>query len=82
MLYEVITCHILFVGHHDDGDAVFPVELLQHFHYFPGADRVEVASRLVWGYSISERIPVVLGSAPSYVAFSGYRVFLGSYNFV
>lgn len=36
-----------------------------------------MAGQLVWGYSISERIPVVLGSAPSYVAFSGYRVFLG-----
>jgi membrane-associated protease RseP (regulator of RpoE activity) len=32
---------------------------------------------LAWGYSTSERIPIVLGSAPSYVALSGYRVFLG-----
>jgi hypothetical protein len=32
---------------------------------------------LVWGYGISERIPIVIGSAPSYVTFAGHPVFLG-----
>ena len=32
---------------------------------------------LVWGYSISERIPIVLGAAPSYVTLAGHPLFLG-----
>lgn len=32
---------------------------------------------LVWGYGLSERIPIVIGSAPSYVTFAGHPVFLG-----
>jgi len=32
---------------------------------------------LIWGYLISERIPIVLGTAPSYVTFAGQPVFLG-----
>jgi len=32
---------------------------------------------LIWGYSVSERIPMVIGSAPSYVTFAGQPVFLG-----
>ncbi len=32
---------------------------------------------LVWGYTFSERIAIVLGSAPSYVTLAGHPVFLG-----
>lgn len=32
---------------------------------------------LAWGYSISERIPIVVGADPSYVTLAGYPVFLG-----
>lgn len=32
---------------------------------------------LVWGYSASERIPIVIGSAPSYVTLAGHPIFLG-----
>lgn len=32
---------------------------------------------LVWGYSVSERIPIVIGTAPSYVTLAGQPVFLG-----
>jgi hypothetical protein len=32
---------------------------------------------LIWGYSISDRIPIVVGSAPSYVTIAGQPIFLG-----
>jgi hypothetical protein len=32
---------------------------------------------LVWGYGVSERIPIVLGADPSYVTLAGQPVFLG-----
>jgi Zn-dependent protease len=32
---------------------------------------------LIWGYHISERIPIVIGSSPSYVTLAGQPVFLG-----
>jgi membrane-associated protease RseP (regulator of RpoE activity) len=32
---------------------------------------------LLWGYSISERLPLVAGDAPSFVTFAGHPVILG-----
>ena len=43
----------------------------------PLAGFVVALAVLVWGYSISERIPILVDSAPSYVTFAGQPVFLG-----
>lgn len=43
----------------------------------PLAGFVAAVLVLVWGYSISERISVVVGTAPSYITMAGYPVFLG-----
>lgn len=43
----------------------------------PLAGFVVAIAVLVWGYLTSERIPIVLGSAPSYVTLVGQPLFLG-----
>lgn len=43
----------------------------------PLAGFVAALAFLVWGYATSERIPIVIGSAPSYVTLAGHPVFLG-----
>ncbi len=43
----------------------------------PLAGFVVAVGVLVWGYAVSERIPIVIGSAPSYVTLAGQPVFLG-----
>ena len=43
----------------------------------PLAGFVVAIAVLIWGYSTSERIPIVLGSAPSYVTLVGQPLFLG-----
>jgi hypothetical protein len=43
----------------------------------PLAGFVVALAVLIWGYTTSERIPIVLGSAPSYVTLSGTPLFLG-----
>ena len=42
-----VPCDLLIVGHHDDGDPVFLVELSKQVHDFPAGLRVEIARRLV-----------------------------------
>jgi membrane-associated protease RseP (regulator of RpoE activity) len=43
----------------------------------PLAGFVIALAVLVWGYLTSERIPIVLGSSPSYVTLMGQPLFLG-----
>lgn len=43
----------------------------------PLAGFVVAIAVLIWGYSTSERIPIVLGSDPSYVTLIGQPLFLG-----
>jgi membrane-associated protease RseP (regulator of RpoE activity) len=43
----------------------------------PLAGFVVAVGVLIWGYSTSERIPIVLGSDPSYITLMGQPLFLG-----
>jgi len=35
--------HIIFMGHHDDGDSLVAVKRAEQFHYFDAFGRIEIS---------------------------------------